>query len=72
MVIDPTVPDPAQVALIERFHGVSLKDASPEALRFLVSQCKTAGNAAFKQQDYKGDDVSGFKSSVRLMHREVI
>ncbi len=51
---DPTVCNPTDQKLIEEYYGFSTKDTDPEALRFIVERCKEAGNAAFKQKDYKG------------------
>ncbi|GAB4824134.1 hypothetical protein N2152v2_011180 [Parachlorella kessleri] len=50
---DPTVCSPTEQKLIEEYYGFSTKDTDPEALRFIVERCKEAGNAAFKQKDYK-------------------
>jgi hypothetical protein len=56
--------DPSILANIERQCGVSLKESPPEALRFVASQSKTAGNRCFKEKKYKGLNrmvlVSGF------------
>jgi stress-induced-phosphoprotein 1 len=51
---DPTVCDAAEKAQIECYTGVSLRDAQPEALRFVIERSKQAGNEAFRQKNYKG------------------
>lgn len=54
VVKDPTVCDTEQLKSIEQYAGVSLKDADPSAIKFIVDQSKRAGNDAFKQKKYKG------------------
>lgn len=51
---DPTVCDPEEMARIQAHYGVSLKDTPPEALRFIVDRSRQAGNAAFKDKNYRG------------------
>ena len=54
MVVDSTVVEPALRAAIEQQAGFALKDADPDALRFVVQRSKEAGNQAYKNRDYNG------------------
>lgn len=51
---DLTVISPSQRAEVEAFSGISLRDADPEAIRFIVEKSKKAGNEAFKAKRYEG------------------
>lgn len=51
---DPTIVDPVQRAQIENYIGVSLSDADPAAIKFVVDQSKVAGKQAFIQKKYNG------------------
>lgn len=46
--------DPGILARIESQCGSSLTGASPDSVRFLVSNSKAAGNKCFKDKNYKG------------------
>ena len=53
-VTDPTVATESQLRDMERCHGISLQDTSPEMLQFVVDQSRIAGNQAFRERHYKG------------------
>ena len=63
--MDPTVADPIQRALIEQQIGFSLRDADPAALRFVVDRSREAGNAAFRDKDFKGVQISRCTSALK-------
>ena len=46
--------DPALRAAIEQQAGFALKDADPDAVKFIVQRSKVAGNQAYKDRDYQG------------------
>ncbi|KDD73371.1 hypothetical protein H632_c2245p0, partial [Helicosporidium sp. ATCC 50920] len=49
---DPTVCAPSDRALIEQAAGLSLSDADPKLLDFVVEKSKAAGSQAFKAKKY--------------------
>jgi len=53
--LDPTVPDPLEVARIQASLGVSLQDVDPKVMEHIVSRSKAAGNEAFRRKDYRGE-----------------
>jgi hypothetical protein len=52
--MDPTVASAEEKAVIERITGVTLKKIDTQALQLVVQRSKEAGNAAFKNKQYKG------------------
>lgn len=52
---DPTVCAPSDRALIEQAAGLSLSDADPKLLDFVVEKSKAAGSQAFKAKKYAGE-----------------
>ena len=51
---DLTVCDPGQAAVIQQRYGWKLSDAPKAALRHLVEEFKSQGNAAFRQARFQG------------------
>lgn len=51
---DPTIAHPDQIAAIENYYGVSIKEADPNLLQLVVQQSRKAGNEAYKARNHKG------------------
>jgi hypothetical protein len=54
---DPTVCDPVDLARLQAHYGVNLEDFDPQMLRHLVDRSRHAGNEAFKDKSYKGEEA---------------